>query len=64
MMKNFLLPYMKYAGIAAIMLGVLLLVLGFFFGWTTHNWFLIPCLLFVIAGAIIHVVVMKKESKY
>jgi hypothetical protein len=64
MMKKFLLPYIKYAGLAAISLGVLLFVLGFLFGWTTHNWFLIPCLLLILAGTITHVVVMKKESKY
>jgi hypothetical protein len=45
-------------------MGVLLLVLGFFFGWTTHNWFLISCLLFILAGVITHVVVIKRQSKY
>ena len=61
---TFLLKNKKYWGLAAICLGVLLLFLGFFFGWTIHNWFLIPCLILVLAGAIIHVVVMKKECKY
>ena len=59
-MKN----YLKYLGLAFLVLGVLLLVVGHFLSWTSHNLFLFLILGLVLAGLVIHVCLMKKNDKY
>ena len=59
-MKN----YLKYLGLAFLVLGVLLLIVGHFLSWTSHNLFLCLILVFILAGVVIHVCLMKKNDKY
>ena len=41
-----------------------LLIVAFICGWTTHNWLLFLCLALIIGGLALHVVMVKKKSKY
>ena len=56
--------YKDFIGLGALCVGVLLLVISFLFGWTTHNWVLGICLLLIIGGVIGYVISMKQQSKY
>lgn len=55
---------MKNIGIGMLCGGVLLLVIGFLIGWTHYNTYTLLSLLLVIAGVVIHVVHVKRQSKY
>ena len=52
------------AGSPILLLGCLLLGVGFPTGMNDHNWYLILCLVMVVAGLVLHVVSSKKRSKY
>lgn len=54
----------KYAGILIIIIGVALLVLTHITQLDTHNWLLASGLLLVVAGIILHIRSIKKESNY
>lgn len=45
-------------------LGVILLIVGYAFSWTDSNAFIISALTLVVFGAVGHVYLLKKESKY
>jgi len=45
-------------------LGVVLLLLGYTFGWTDANAFTLSAAALVVLGAALHVYFLKKESKY
>ena len=56
--------FRKYFGIGMLGIGVMLLVLGFLLGWTHHNAYTLLSLLLLIAGVVIHVAHVKRQSKY
>lgn len=51
-------------GFPLVCIGVIALVISFFAGWTDNNGLLFACAFVIIVGAIMHVVGMKRESKY
>jgi len=55
--------YQQHGGMALVYLGAILLVIGFMAGWQS-NMFLIGCILIMIAGIVVHVRTVKKQSKY
>lgn len=56
--------YVRFSGLAAMYLGVILLIVGYAFSWTDSNAFTISALVLVVLGATGHVYLLKKESKY
>ena len=54
----------KYIGLYAICLGVLLLLIAFLVGWTDNNLVLLILLLLIGGGTIGHIILTKKQSKY
>lgn len=56
--------YVRFSGLAAMYLGVILLIVGYAFSWTDNNTFIISALTLVVSGAVGHVYLLKKESKY
>lgn len=56
--------YVRFSGLAAMYLGVILLIVGYAFSWTDSNAFIISALTLVMFGAVVHVYLLKKESKY
>lgn len=56
--------YVRFSGLAAMYLGVILLIVGYAFSWTDSNAFIISALTMVVFGAVGHVYLLKKESKY
>lgn len=56
--------YVRFSGLAAMYLGVILLIVGYAFSWTDNNAFIISALTLVVFGAAGHVYLLKKESKY
>jgi glucose uptake protein GlcU len=53
-----------YMGVALIVIGALLLGIGFWAGWTQNNFVLLGCLLLIIIGVVLHVKQQKKGEKY
>lgn len=56
--------YSKYLGMALLSFGVTIMAAGFVLGWTAHNWVTISCLLLIVVGVVVHVAMMKCESRY
>ena len=56
--------HIRNSGFAAVCLGATLLVLGYAMGWTDNNAFTLPAGALVVIGAVAHVYLLKKESKY
>ena len=56
--------YIRRSGLAAIYLGAALLPLGYALGWTDNNAFTLSAAALVVAGAVLHVYFLKKDSKY
>ncbi len=56
--------YIRFSGLVAVCLGALSLVAGYALGWTNSNAFLLSAAALVILGAVAHVYLQKKESKY
>ena len=56
--------YIRRSGLGAIYTGATLLPLGYALGWTDSNAFTLSAAALVVAGAIVHVYFLKKESKY
>ncbi len=61
---SFIKKHIRNSGFAMLCLGVVLLLLGYAFGWTDHNAFTLSAAALVVLGAALHVYLMKKESKY
>jgi membrane-bound ClpP family serine protease len=53
-----------YIGVALIVIGALLLGIGFWAGWTQSNFVLLGGLLLIIIGEIVYVKQQKKGEKY
>ena len=54
----------SYIGVALILVGALLLIVGYIAGWTSSNLVLLAGLLLVIIGAVQHIRQLKKCEKY
>jgi len=54
----------SYLGVALIVVGALLLGIGFLVGWTSSNLVLLIGLIIIVLGAFLHVRQQKKEEKY
>ena len=54
----------SYMGVALILVGALLLIVGYIAGWTSSNLVLLAGLLLVIIGAVQHIRQQKKSEKY
>jgi membrane-bound ClpP family serine protease len=54
----------QYGGVALIVVGALLLGIGFLVGWTSSNLVLLIGLIIIVLGAFLHVRQQKKEEKY
>ena len=54
----------SYIGVALILVGALLLIVGYIAGWTSSNLVLLAGLLLVIIGAVQHIRQQKKYEKY
>ncbi len=55
-MDNFL----KNLGILLVVLGTVVLVLSFSFGWVDYNWVDGTALLLVVAGIVVHIIMNKR----
>lgn len=51
-------------GFPLVCIGVITLVVSYFAGWTDSNALLFVCAFVIILGAVMHVMGMKRESKY
>lgn len=56
--------YKNLYGLGAIFTGVFMLVISFLFGWTNYKSVLIPEIVLVIGGVIVHYMILKKRCKY
>ena len=56
--------YVKNLGLGLACVGALSLIVGYAAGLTDHNAMLISAAVLIVAGLILHVYLMKKESKY
>ena len=54
----------SYMGVALILVGALLLIVGYFAGWTSSNLVLLAGLILIILGAVQHIKKQKKIEKY
>lgn len=56
--------HLRHAGISMVCTGVLLLVISYILNRTDTNALLFLYALIIVAGAILHIWIKKKESKY
>ena len=56
--------YVRFSGLVARYLGGILLIVGYAVCGTDSNAFIISALTLVVFGAVGHVYLLKKESKY
>lgn len=54
----------RFPGILLIIIGTLVLLLTRFHSLSSHNWLLLTGLCFIVAGIVVHIRSIKKESKY
>jgi uncharacterized membrane protein len=54
----------SYMGVALILVGALLLIVGYIAGWTSSNLVLLAGLILIIIGAVQHIRQQKKREKY
>ena len=54
----------SYMGVALILVGALLLIVGYIAGWTSSNLVLLAGLILIIIGAVQHIRQQKKNEKY
>lgn len=55
---------LRLSGLIMVYAGVLLLVAAYLLGLTGSNALLMACLLLIGAGIAVHVLIMKRESRY
>lgn len=51
-------------GIILVLLGTLCLLAAFLARQTSHNWVMLAALAMIIAGVILHIFLLKRQSKY
>ncbi len=56
--------YKDLLGIALVIIGVLVLVISFLTGLDNYNIILFSGLILIVGGIIMHIMTMKRESKY
>ena len=56
--------YKSLLGMLLLCLGVVLFAIAFLLGLTHYNAVTLSCLLLIIAGVVLHVVILKRQSKY
>jgi len=54
----------SYLGVALVIIGALLLVIGYAVGWTSSNLFLLAGFLLIVVGAFTHIKHLKRREKY
>ena len=54
----------SYMGVALILVGALLLIVGYIAGWTSSNPVLLAGLILIIIGAVQYIRQQKKSEKY
>ena len=54
----------SYMGVALILVGALLLIVGYIAGWTSSNLVLLAGLILIIIGVVQHIRQQKKSEKY
>ena len=54
----------SYIGVALILVGALLLIVGYIAGWTSSNLVLLAGLILIIIGVVQHIRQQKKSEKY
>ena len=53
-----------YIGVALVIIGALLLVIGYVAGWTSSNLILLAGFIIIVVGAFTHIKQLKKSEKY
>ena len=53
----------KYAGVCAIVIGTLILVLSYFLDWVDYNWVQGIALVCIIGGLIAHIILSRKAAE-
>ena len=53
-----------YMGVALVVIGALLLIVGYALGWTSSNLVLLAGLIIIVLGAFVHVRTLKNGQKY
>ena len=53
-----------FTGIILIIMGTLVLVGTHFCNLDNHNWLLLSGLLFIVAGCLLHIRLIKRQGKY
>jgi membrane-bound ClpP family serine protease len=53
-----------YLGVALVIIGALLLMVGYIAGWTSCNLVLLTGLIIIVLGAVLHIKQQKKSEKY
>lgn len=56
--------HIKKAGIAIVIIGALLLVASYTFGWNDINSVQFTGLGLIITGILLHIIILKRESRY
>ena len=51
-------------GVALVVIGALLLIVGYALGWTSSNLVLLAGLIIIVLGAFVHVRTLKNGQKY
>ena len=54
----------SYLGVALVIIGALLLMVGYIAGWTSSNLVLLTGLIIIVLGAVLHIKQLKKSEKY
>ena len=54
----------SYLGVALVIIGALLLMVGYIAGWTSSNLVLLTGLIIIVLGAVLHIKQQKKSEKY
>ena len=53
-----------YLGVALVIIGALLLIVGYMAGFTSSNLFLLASFILILVGAVTHIKQLKKSEKY
>ena len=54
----------SYLRVALVIIGALLLMVGYIAGWTSSNLVLLTGLIIIVLGAVLHIKQQKKSEKY
>ena len=54
----------QLTGVALVIIGALLLIVGYMAGFTSSNLFLLGSFILILVGAVTHIKQLKKSEKY